>query len=115
MKRLLTIIFLFTALVGCSNRYYTQQKFKQVSTDGLTYDGTHIYYKGELCATMSAVELSYDNGEIVREITFIIQSSEFNEQALPIIKLIQSKSQSMEVEVELKHELKHTKRLDIPK
>lgn len=103
MKQILTFILLTTLFIGCSTNHRTQRQFKYVSTEGLTYDGTDIYYNDELCATMSAVELSYDNGEIVKEITFIIISSKFNEQALPIIKLIQSKSPSLEVEVELKH------------
>jgi len=103
MKQLLTLIFLTILFISCSTNHYTQRQFKYISTEGLTYDGTHIYYNNELCASMTAVELSYDNGEIVKEITFVINSSKFNEQALPIIKLVQSKSPSLEVEVELKH------------
>ena len=76
---------------------------KHVTTEGLTYDGTDIYYNGELCATLSAVEVAYDNGKIVREATFVLTSSEFNEMALPIIKLVQEKRPSIEVEVELKN------------
>ena len=43
-----------------------------VSTQGLSYDGTDVFYNGELCAKFSAMELAYENKKIVREATFII-------------------------------------------
>jgi hypothetical protein len=57
---------------------------------------------GELCATLSAIEVAFDDGKIVKEATFVLVDSKYNEQALPIIKFIKSKSPSLEVEVELK-------------
>ena len=102
MKKLSILLLMCLSLIHCSTSHHTQKIFNNISIDGLEYKGTHIYYNGELCATMTAVELSYDGGEIVKEITFVIVSSKFNEQALPIIKLIRSKSPSIEVEVELK-------------
>lgn len=105
MRKILTLILitLLFSLTSCSKSYLTQKRFDYISTEGLEYKGTHIYYKGELCATMTAIELSYDGGEIVKEVTFVITGAQFNEQALPIIKLVRSKSPSMEVEVELKN------------
>ena len=82
----------------------TIHPLQHVKTDGLTYNSTGIYYNGELCATLSAIEVAYDNGKIVREATFVLTSSKFNELAIPIIKLVQQKSPSMEVEVELKND-----------
>ena len=77
--------------------------FKNISTDGFTYKETHIYYMGELCATLSAVELAYDDGKIVKEATFVLTDSKFNDKALHIIKLAKSAKPSMEFEVELKN------------
>lgn len=94
-----TILILALALSSCA-----VNPLKSISTDGLTYNSTDIYYNGELCATISAIEVAYDNGKIVREATFVLTSSKFNELALPIIKLVQQKSPSMEVEVELKND-----------
>ena len=90
------LIFLFIILfsVGCSS-------LSNVSIEGLTYDGTDVFYKGDLCATFSAMELAYDNKKIVREVTFIIVSPKFNDKALPIIKLVTSKDSKIEVEVQL--------------
>ena len=93
MKNLI-LLFLFLLTVGCS-------PLANISTQGLTYDGTDVYYNGELCAKFSAIELAYDNGKIVRDATFLIVSSDYNEQALAIIKLVSSKNPKLEVEVQL--------------
>ena len=95
MKKVILILAL--ALTSCA-----VNPLKSVSTDGLTYEGTNVYYYGELCATLSAIEVAYDDGKIVREATFGLESSIFNDKALSIIKLVQSKNPSIEVEVELK-------------
>ena len=74
------------------------------NTDGLTYEETSVYYNGELAATLSSVEVAYDDGKLVREATFVLTSSKFNDIAINIIKLVQEKKKddSWEVEVELK-------------
>jgi len=72
-----------------------------VDTYGLTYDGTNVYYNDELCAELSAVEVAYDDGKIVREATFVLVDQRFNEQAISIIKFIREGNPSMEVEVEI--------------
>ena len=73
-----------------------------VDTYGLTYDGTNVYFNGEVCAELSAVEVAYDDGKIVREATFVLVDSKYNDRALSIIKLVKEKQPSLEVEVELK-------------
>ena len=93
MKNLILLV-LGLITVGCS-------PLANISKQGLTYDGTDVYYNGELCAKFSAIELAYDNGKIVREATFLIVSSDYNEQALAIIKLVSSKNPKLEVEVQL--------------
>ncbi len=93
MKNLILLVLVLIT-VGCS-------PLANISTQGLTYDGTDVYYNGELCAKFSAIELAYDNGKIVREATFLIVSSKFNQQALAIIKLVSTKNPNLEVEVQL--------------
>lgn len=73
-----------------------------VDTYGLTYDGTNVYFHEELCAELSALEIAYDDGKIVKEATFVLVDSKYNDQALSIIKLVKEKRPSLEVEVELK-------------
>ncbi len=75
---------------------------KGVDTYGLTYDGTNVYFQEELCAELSALEIAYDDGKIVKEATFVLVDSKYNDQALSIIKLVKEKRPSLEVEVELK-------------
>ena len=75
---------------------------KGVDTYGLTYDGTNVYFHEELCAELSALEVAYDDGKIVKEATFVLVDSKYNDQALSIIKLVKEKRPSLEVEVELK-------------
>ena len=87
------------ALVLCSCN-----PLKNVSTEGLTYDGTDVYYKGEISATFSAIEIALDSNKVVREVTYLITQPKFNAQALSIIKLISQKNPNLEVEVELKED-----------
>lgn len=96
-------LFILSLIVTIFTTSCSVNPLKHITTDGLAYDGTDIYYNGKLCATLSAIEVAYDNGKIVREATFVLTSSEFNEMALPIIKLVQEKRPSIEVEVELKN------------
>ncbi len=92
-------IIVLLALVLCSCN-----PLKNVSTEGLTYDGTDVYYKGEICATFSAIEIALDSNKVVREVTYLITQPKFNAQALSIIKLISQKNPNLEVEVELKED-----------
>lgn len=94
---------LLSLVVGIITTSCAVHPLKYVKTDGLTYEGTDIYYNGELCATLSSTEVAYDNNKIVTEVTFVLTSSKYNDMALNIIKLVQEKRPSIEVEVELKH------------
>ena len=78
-----------------------------VSTEGFSYEGTDIYYKGELCAQMGALEVAYDNGKLVREVTYIVTDEKFDEVAVGILKYIRERKPSWEVEVELKKSVKN--------
>ena len=81
--------------------------FRNISTDGLTYKGTNIYYNGELAATLGAVEVAYDNKKIVYEATFILTSEQFNPIAINLIKFASNyhRDKNWEIEVELKQNL----------
>ena len=92
-----TILLLTLLSFGCS-------PLLNVSTQGLSYDGTDVFYNGELCAKFSAMELAYDNKKIVREATFIIVNPKYNDKALPILKLVTSKNSKIEVEVQLNND-----------
>jgi hypothetical protein len=92
------IVLLFALVLSSCN------PLKDISTEGLTYDGTDVYYKGEICATYSAIEIALDNNKVVREVTYLITQPKFNAQALSIIKLISQKNPNLEVEVELKED-----------
>ena len=98
MKKLL-----LSLVVGIITTSCAVHPLKYVTTNGLTYDGTDVYYMGELCAQLSAIEVAYDDGKIVTEATFVLTNSEYNDMALSIIKLVQEKRPSIEVEVELKY------------
>lgn len=95
MKKSLLIILII--LSSCA-----VNPLKNVNTSGLVYRDGNIYYNQELCATLSAIEMAYDDGKIVKEATFVLTSFKFNEKALSIIKLVKNARPDMEVEVELK-------------
>jgi len=95
MKKTILLLTLFS--FGCS-------PLLNVSTQGLSFDGTDVFYNGELCAKFSAMELAYDNKKIVREATFIIVNPKYNDKALPILKLVTSKNPKIEVEVQLNND-----------
>ena len=77
-----------------------------VSTKDFSYQGTDIYYKGELCAQMVALEVAYDNNKIVREATYIVTDEKFNEVAIGILRYVRDRRPSWEVEVEIKKVIK---------
>ena len=100
MKKLIfvTILGIIVTSCGVSNK----NLLKNVSTEGLSYQGTDIYYQGELCAQMGALEVAYDDGKVVREVTYIVTDEKFNDHAMAILKYIRERKPSWEVEVELK-------------
>lgn len=93
MKKVLVVLFLI--IVSCA-------PLKGVSVDGLTHVGETVYYNGFPAASLSSIELSYDDGRLVREYTFVLTSAEYNSIALNIIKFIRQHNPNVEVEVELK-------------
>ena len=98
MKNLILLVLVLIT-VGCS-------PLANISTQGLTYDGTDVYYNGELCAKFSAIELAYDNGKIVREATFLIVSSDYNEQVLAALVTAKQRQQGPPVVRASMHQLK---------
>lgn len=80
---------------------------RNISIEGLTYQGTDIYYKGELCAQMASLEVTYDNGKIVRGVTYIVTDEKFNEVAMSILRYVHDRIPSWEVEVEIKKVIKN--------
>jgi hypothetical protein len=93
MKKLLFVLF----LSSCSPSI-----LKHAPTEGFSHVGTDVYYMGEKCATMTSLEMAYDNNKIVRECTLIITDEKFDQYALNIIKYMRKKVPHWEVEVELK-------------
>jgi hypothetical protein len=93
---------ILSLVVGIITTSCAVNPLKGVDTYGLTYDGTNVYYNNELCAELSALEIAYDDGKIVKEATFVLVDSKYNDRALSIIKLVKEKRPSLEVEVELK-------------
>jgi len=93
---------ILSLVVGIITTSCAVNPLKGVDTYGLTYDGTNVYYNDELCAELSAIEVAYDDGKIVKEATFVLVDSKYNDRALSIIKLVKEKRPSLEVEVELK-------------
>ena len=101
MKKFL--LFIITAtILGCSPN--SVNILDGYSTEGLTYENASVYYNGKLAATLSSVEVAYDDGKLIREATFVLTSTEFNDIAINIIKLVQEMKEDpdWEIEVELK-------------
>lgn len=90
-------LFLLISLSSCA-----PMVLKDVSTEGFFHIGTDVYYKDELCAKMTSLEIAYDNKKIVRECTLIIVDEKFDRYALNIIKYMRSKAPHWEIEVEMK-------------
>jgi hypothetical protein len=76
---------------------------KVYNTDGFTNHGADIYYNGELCARVSAVEISYDNRKLVNEVTYLIEDVKFNHLAKKLIAYVVKHKPNWEVEVEIKN------------
>lgn len=93
MKRGIAL-FALLAITSCS-------ELRHVSSEGLTYENGNIYYKSNVIAKLSGVEVAYDNRKLVTEATFKLTSSEYNHFAYGIIKLVTNKNPKWEVEVEI--------------
>jgi hypothetical protein len=91
---LLVSLFLLTA---CK----TQDVFKD-ATDILTYKNEMFYHGDEVVAKLSSIELAYDNGELVHEVTFVLTDAGQNDHALEILKTMHELKPEWDVEVELK-------------
>ena len=100
LSRILASLFILSITIGM--QACTPPVLRRTSIEGLSYKGTDIYYQNELCARMTALEIAYDHGKIVRECTFVIVDQKFDAYALGIIKLMREKKPEWEVEVELK-------------
>jgi hypothetical protein len=87
---------LLVLLVSCSS-------YKKSSMTGLSYEGPNIYYKGEMCARLSAIEMALDNGKLVKEATYSIEDPKFNHLAVPIISYIRKQKRGWEVEIDFKY------------
>ncbi len=93
-------IILVLALSGCTTYHINKHK-------GLDFDqvGKAIYFKGEKAAELKAIELSYDDGKLVYEATFVLTSSKYNDYAIEIIKVArdQKAMKNWDIEVELQY------------
>jgi hypothetical protein len=89
-------ILLLVMFSGCTT-------LKMYNTDGFTNHGADIYYNGEMCAKVSAIEISYDNGKIVNEVTYLIEDVRFNHLAKRMIAYVIKHKPNWEVEVEIKN------------
>jgi len=103
IKQTLFIISLLFLITSC-NVYRYNKAFKNYTLEGFSHKGTSVYYNGKKAATLSSVEVAYDNGKIVYEASFNLTSAEFNDIAIPIIKYASQhfKQKGWEIEVELK-------------
>jgi hypothetical protein len=96
MKKLL-FIGLISLLMSCS-----PSVMKNVSTEGITFIGTDIYYNQVMIARLSTIEYAWDNKKLVREMTYTIIDENYNHLAINIIKFSLNKSPKWEIEVEIK-------------
>ena len=94
--RALSVVLLFMIVSACGS-----SQELNVSVDGLTYDGTNVFYKGKLAAVLKSNELGYDDGKLVREITYELTDAKFNPQGLAILKFLHEKQPQYEIEVEV--------------
>jgi hypothetical protein len=96
MKKLLLSI-LVSIMMSCS-----PSVLKNVSTEGITFIGTDIYYNDVMIARLSSIEYAWDNKKLVREMTYTIIDEEYNHLAINIIKFSLERLPDFEVEVEIK-------------
>lgn len=98
MKRLVIALTVLTMMMSCGipKDYYPAYKFE--------HRGEQIWFENQMVAQLIAVELSYDNGRIVREYTFKLSGPQFNHLAVDMIKFIRLHDQKAEIEIELGRE-----------
>lgn len=96
MKKFTLLVVSTFIVLGCASN-----PLRNINTDKFSFKGTDVYYEGKLMATMSNIEVAYDDGKIVREVTYRLVSDEFNEQVLGLIKYFRLRHPSYEIEVDV--------------
>lgn len=96
MKKITILIVTTFIVMGCASN-----PLRNISTDKFSFQGTDIYYDGKLMAVMGNIEIAYDDGKIVREVTYRLVNDEHNEHVLGLIKYFRLRHPSWEIEVDV--------------
>jgi|TARA_R110000803_G_scaffold37254_2_gene80253 hypothetical protein len=79
----------------------TEQRLSKIDTKGFTCQGADVFYKGRLVAVLKSTELGYDDGKIVREMTYEITDVKYQDKALSLVKYLHDIQPNYDVEVEV--------------
>jgi hypothetical protein len=96
MKKFTLLLVSTFIFLGCASN-----PLRNINTDKFSFKGTDVYYEGKLMAVLSNIEVAYDDGKIVREVTYRLVSDEFNEQVLGLIKYFRLRHPRYEIEVDV--------------
>jgi len=75
--------------------------FKNYDTSGFTTQGNIVLYNGTVMAELKGVEIAYDNGKIVRELTFELKDGSNNDKVINLLAFLNGRYKKYEIEVEI--------------
>lgn len=98
MKKLILFALLVVTMTSCST-------LRNYSTEGFVINENTVNYKGTPMAHLSGIEFALDNNKIVKEMTFKLLDTEYNDKILNLIAFLHAKYAEYEIEVEIPIEL----------
>ncbi len=96
MKKLL-FLFTLVALTSCN-------VLKEFETTGFTISGNTVSYNNVPMAELEGLEFAYDNGKLVKELTFKVLENSDNTKINNLIAFLHEKHPEYEIEVEIPFE-----------
>ena len=88
------LLFSLIALASCS-------VLKQYSIEGFTTEQNTVYFNGEAMAELSAIEYAYDDGKLVKELTFNLLHGKDNNKINNLIAFLSTRYVGYEFEINI--------------
>jgi hypothetical protein len=94
-KIVFTILVIgFIGMFGCA-------PLKNYDTTGFSGSKHTIYYNNQEMATLTNIEYSFDNGKLVKEMTWRLKNQENADKVRNLITYIHNKHKGWEIEIDL--------------
>ena len=95
--KFLTLIITIVLLASCSVT-------RKYDTTGFHIEGNYVYFKEEPMCELVGIEFALDDHKLVKELTFKVVDSDYNNKITELIAFLHEKHPDYEIEVEIPFE-----------